>query len=43
MLFYKGKKISEEEAHKLDPQEKAFLTSRKPSLESSKSKKVKRK
>ena len=28
-LFYKDKEISPEEAHKLDPEEKAFLTKRK--------------
>ena len=32
-LFYKGKEIKSEEAHALDPKEKAFLTSRKPVLE----------
>ncbi len=32
-LFYKGKEISSEDAHKLDPKEKVYLTARKPSLE----------
>jgi len=32
-LFYKGKKISSEDAHKLDPEEKVHLTGRKPILE----------
>lgn len=32
-LFYKGKEISQEDAHKLDPEEKVHLTARKPSLE----------
>lgn len=27
-LLYKGKKISQEDAHKLDPEEKAFLEKR---------------
>ena len=35
-LFYKGKEISSEDAHKLDAKDKAFLTGRKPSLEKSK-------
>jgi len=35
-LFYKGKEITSEEAHKLDPKEKAFLTGRKPFLEQKK-------
>ena len=38
-LFYKGKAISQEDAHDLDPKEKAFLTARKPSLEKIKKKK----
>lgn len=38
-LYYKGKEISSEDAHDLDVEEKAFLTSRKPSLEESKIKK----
>lgn len=31
-LFYKGKEIKSEDAHKLDPKEKVYLTGRKPSL-----------
>ncbi len=41
-LFYKGKEITSEEAHKLDVEEKAFLTGRKPSLKEPK-KEVKKK
>ena len=32
-LFYKGKEISSEDAHKLDAKEKVHLTGRKPFVE----------
>ncbi len=32
-LFYKGKEIKSEDAHKLDPKERVYLSGRKPSLE----------
>lgn len=35
-LFYKGKAISSEEAHKLDAKERVHLTGRKPKQEKKK-------
>ena len=40
-LFYKGKEISSEDAHKLDAKEKVYLTGRKPFLEEKIKKEIK--